>query len=355
MKVMHPLDIASNLFTRYELTAEIKNYFGIQAMFALAQMAIAKQDNFMLERVKNMIHRYPDDIEHPNYNFDYYRCGGNCQAYLLLMGENDQARELIREYAEKTIAQPTDDNGIQCMRRCPEMQKVWIDIVHTTTPFMVMAGVSLQEPRYIDFGIYQIFALYDLLEDPSNHLLHQCRGFMADPNAISQDHWGRGNGWGVLGLADLLQFLPKEHPQYAEAARRFRRHMEALLPYQTSKGLWRQSIAEELAWEESSGSAMFTYGMGVGMRLGILPPELFRDPFERALRGLVTHCLGRDFSTYRCCPGCLCPGEGPEKGTVKAYITEKLPAINDGHSFGPIMLAMLEAYKNGINQLPMPE
>ena len=352
---MHPLEIATHLFMRYELTAPVENYFGIQALFALAQTAVAKEDALLLDRVKNLIHRYPDEVNHPRYNFEYYRCGGNCQAYLLLIGENEQARELIREYAEKTLAHPTDRNGIQCMPHRPEEEKVWIDLVHTTTPFLVMAGVALNEPRYIDYGIYQTFALYDLLEDPENHLLHQSRGFMPDPTAISQDHWSRGNGWGVLGLADMRQFLPKEHPQYAAAARRLRRHMEALLPYQTRKGLWRQSIAEELAWEESSGSAMIAYGMGVGIRLGILPQEQFREPFERALNGLIKYCIGRDFSTFRCCPGCLCPGEGAEKGTVKAYVTEKLPTTNDPHSYGPLMLAMVEAYKNGITALPEPE
>ena len=82
-------------------------------------------------------------------------------------------------------------------------------------------------------SIHTCCRMYDLFEDPENHLLHQARGFMDDVNAISQDHWSRGNGWGIIGLADMLQYLPQEDPRWQEAARRMQRHAQALARYQT--------------------------------------------------------------------------------------------------------------------------
>lgn len=351
---IHALTAAQQLFARYDLDKKVENYFGLQAYLALAQLAVAKKDDVLLERVKDIMAQYPDHVEHPRYNFEYYRCGGNCQAYLAYLGENGHRLELIREYAEKTLAHPVDRNGLLIMPRMLEMERVWIDYAHATTPFLVMAGVALHEPKYIDYALFQLFGLYDLFEDPKNHLLHQSRGFMPDVSAISQDHWSRGNGWGLLGLSDTLQFLPADHPRYQEVTRRLRRHLEALLPYQTNRGLWRQSIAEKLAWEESSGTAMIAYAMGVAMRLGVVDQETFRAPFERAIDGLMTYCVDAKYNTYRCCPGCLCPGEGEMKGTVQAYITEKAPTINDPHSYGPMMLALVEAYRNGYVRVPVP-
>jgi unsaturated rhamnogalacturonyl hydrolase len=52
------------------------------------------------------------------------------------------------------------------------------------------------------------------------------------------------------------------------------------------------------------------------------------------------------------CPGCLCPGEGDRKGTIDAYINDKQPTRDEPHSYGCIMLAMVEAHRNGIEDIP---
>ena len=39
------------------------------------------------------------------------------------------------------------------------------------------------------------------------------------------------------------------------------------------------------------------------------------------------------------------------KGTVEAYLVIPTPVKNDSHAFGPIILAMVEAEKNGIENL----
>ena len=59
--------------------------------------------------------------------------------------------------------------------------------------------------------------------------------------------------------------------------------------------------------------------------------------------------------TVLSCPGCLCPGQGKEKGTAKAYITEKYPQDDEVHSYGCIMFALVEAYKNGIEEIELFE
>ena len=164
----------------------------------------------------------------------------------------------------------------------------------------------------------------------------------------SQDHWSRGNGWGYAELAELIQYLPKDHALRRRVETQFVALSAALLPYQTEKGLWRQEITEELAWEESSGTALFVYGLGIGLRCGVLHEERYAQAFAKGIDGLAKYCMNPDFSTERSCPGCLCPGEGKLKGTIRAYITEKLPVRDEHHSFGAFMLALVEAYRNGI-------
>ena len=65
--------------------------------------------------------------------------------------------------------------------------------------------------------------------------------------------------------------------------------------------------------------------------------------FEKAITGLVESCLNEDFSTELSCHGCLCPGKGDAKGTLQAYLCDVRAYRDEPHSYGPIMLAMLES------------
>ncbi len=346
-------DIAYNLFCRYERRMEVTSYPGLLALYALAQLGAETRDRVIMDKARNMLLRYPDDVSHPHYNFESYRVGGNGRAYLVMRGQDPEGARLLREYADITLRAPTDAAGIQCMPSAAgqEYAPVWIDVVTATTPFMVMAGLALGEREYVEYGAKQCFMMYDLLEDPDTRLLHQARGFMQDPREISRDHWSRGNGWGLVGLADIVQYIKDGDPLFFEAAARLRRHCEALVGYQTPRGLWRQSIACELAWEESSGSALIAYALGVGLRRGALARETFFPVFEKAIAGLAQHCVGGDFSTDYCCEGCLCPGKDADKGTLKAYLTDAHPRKDESHSYGAFMLAFLEAHRNGVRAL----
>jgi len=349
-KKITALDLSYNLFCRLERRMKAEGYPGLLALYALAQLADASGNPLILKKAQILLGRYPDQIDHPYYNFESYRVGGNGKAYLVMKGLADREKDLLGKYAQITLEAPVDAAGIQCMPYAAgkENAPVWIDVVTATTPFMVMAGIALGKRDYIQYGADQCFKMYDLFEDTENHLLHQAKGFMPDPAAISHDHWSRGNGWGLVGLADMVQYLPKDDPLWAESAKRLKRHCAALLPFQTERGLWRQSIACELAWEESSGTALIAYGLGAGIRYGALETEIYFPAFEKAVNGLADFCVNGDFSTEYCCEGCLCPGDGAEKGSLKAYLSIPHPRKDEPHSFGPIMLAMIEAHKNGL-------
>lgn len=99
----------------------------------------------------------------------------------------------------------------------------------------------------------------------------------------------------------------------------------------------------ETAWEESSGTGLILYGYGVGMRLGLLDESEYLTAFERGIDAIHAHCVNDDGSAELCCPGCMCPGQGEEKGTVAAYVDGYKPVKDDGHAFAPLMLALDEA------------
>ena len=359
---MKPLDISQNLFTRYENTQIVQSYFGLLAIYALAQTAVESSNTRLLSKCVDMLNLYPDDMEHPRYNFENYRAGGNGKAWLVMMDSmgklepgisfSDRQKEIVREYAEKTLNAPADRDGILCMPRRIELEQIWIDVVTAVTPYMLFAGLAFKDERYIDFAVDQCVKMYEVFLDPACGLLHQSRGFMQDKEAFSEDHWSRGNGWGYIGFADLVQYLPADSPHRAKVEQYFKEFSAAMLPYQGASGFWRQEMTVDSCWEESSGTGLILYGYGVGLRLGLLDRETYYEPFTRGIQGLSDLCINEDFSTEMSCPGCLCPGEGDRKGTIDAYINDKQPMRDEPHSYGCIMLAMVEAHRNGILDIP---
>lgn len=330
------------------------NYFGLLTMYGAEQIAVQTKDDEWLSTIIENQNMYPYEFESPrcyfDYKFDNYRVGGIAKAWLCMKGHFQEQLDLLREYADLTMNAPKSFDGILCHPKWyPKEERIWIDIVYAALPYMLFSGLTLKEDKYVDFAIDQCFKIYDVFLDENNGLLHQARGFMEDGMAITEDHWSRGNGWGYIGLAEIVRYLPQNHPKYAEAVERFVAHSKALVKYQDHRGLWRQSIAEPMAWEESSGSALILYGFGIGLRTGLLDKDVFKPAFERGLVGLVKYCIGEDFSVDRCCHGCLAPGDTPErKGKMEAYLVDVRPVLDDGHAFGPVMLAMSEAEKNGI-------
>ncbi|UFU07376.1 glycoside hydrolase family 88 protein [Ruania halotolerans] len=342
-----PAELAVGLYHHYESIAEVKHYYGLLAIHGLARVADATDDAALWERVETILRRFPDEVDHPRYNFPSYRIGGIPQAYLVATGRMADRRELVREYAEEMMCAPRDDQGIVVMPREPARQRIWIDAAMATSMFLVHTGRALGEQRYLDEAVHQTIAQYDEFLDASNGLLHQCKNFVG-PGVRSTDHWSRGNGWGYVALTELLEFHPTRSEHHEGLVDRFVALSHALLPHQSERGLWRQEIPDPTAYEETSGSALFVYGVGVGMRLGILDEATFAEPFERGLHGVVRYGVNPDSSTEGSCPGCLCPGEGEEKGTPAAYVRLKRPHTDEPHSFGPLILALAEAHRRGV-------
>ncbi|MBE5782768.1 MAG: hypothetical protein E7329_05550 [Clostridiales bacterium] len=344
------LTLAKNLYKHLDEITEIRDYFGLLAAFAMAKVAVAGKDEEAMQIAKAYLNRYPDNINHPHYFFEAYRCGGNGRAFLCMEGEYPECTELIREYAEKTLNAPRNYKGIICDPNPNGTHQIWIDVVMAITPFMLFAGVALNEKKYIDYAAEQCILMYEEFLDPTCGLLHQSKGKFPDYEKMSEDHWGRGNGWCMMGFADLLDYLPKDSPYYEKTLKYYKDFCKNLLPHQSIRGLWRQEIPMEGAWEETSGTALIAYGIGVGVRLGILGEE-YKKAFEKAIQGLCDYCITDDFGTENGVQGMCCPGEGEDKGTIHAYLTAVRPIHDEHHSHGSIMLALCEAYKNGITEI----
>ena len=140
--------------------------------------------------------------------------------------------------------------------------------------------------------------------------------------------WGRGNGFGALGLAELLTVLPDDHPDRAGILDIHRRHLEAMRAQQAPDGMWRQIVDVPGSYRETSVTAMTLTAMARGIRRGWLD-ESYRPVVDRAWRALLAHVA--DDGTL--VDVCFSTGAGP---TERHYLDR--PAVNGADDRGGAMV-----------------
>ncbi|NJL30657.1 MAG: hypothetical protein HC898_02950 [Phycisphaerales bacterium] len=206
-----------------------------------------ENDQALIKRCTDILARFPMQIEHSHYNVQSYRIGGIPRAYMLYKGlmTDDLTRRYVAHYAEEAMLAPRDDQGVLSHPYRPKMQQVWIDIAMAIAPYFMYAGLACNRRDWIEEGARQGIVHYETFLDRTTGLLFQCKNFVG-PGKFSQDHWGRGNGWGYIALTELVQGLPKDSPSWPKVEKYFKDLSQALLPHQSPRGLWRQNVSSPM-------------------------------------------------------------------------------------------------------------
>ena len=140
--------------------------------------------------------------------------------------------------------------------------------------------------------------------------------------------WGRGNGFGALGLSELLTVLAPDHPERDTVLDIHRRHLAGLRAHQAADGMWHQIVDVPGSYRETSVTAMTLTAMARGLRLGWLD-DSYRPVVDRAWRALLAHVL-EDGGLVDVC---FSTGAGP---TRRHYLDR--PAVNGADDRGGAMV-----------------
>jgi len=162
------------------------------------------------------------------------------------------------------------------------------DDPYMTVPFLVREWKLGGDARALDAAIAQILGTHARLFDREAGLYRHLWDLKT--GAPSGQFWGRGNGWMVLAHAELLAFLPTDHPRRPEVLAAYVRHMEGLRRWADVRGGWHQVLDHPESWIETSCTGMFTHGLARGVNEGWLDPSFapVARAGWRALEGKVT-------------------------------------------------------------------
>jgi len=146
---------------------------------------------------------------------------------------------------------------------------LWIDDAYMSIPFLAQMGKTTGDAKYFDDAARQVIGMSARLFNRENGLFDH--SWFADMDDDARFYWGRGGGWMMMAMAELLSVLPETHADRAKVLEIFRRGARGAAETQGSLGLWHQLLDRTDSYLETSASAMFTFAIARGVNRGWLP------------------------------------------------------------------------------------
>ncbi len=223
----------------------------------------------------------------------------------------------------------------------------WIDALQMAMPVFARLGVLTKDPKY--FAKMHALYLYTRtqhgghgLYNSKEHLWWRDRDFVPpykEPNGRSC-YWSRGNGWVLAALVRVLDVLPSDAPQRTEYVRTFREMAKALKKVQRPDGFWNVSLHDpgHFGGPETTGTALFTYGLAWGIRHGLLSAKEYRPVVTKAWNAMAGDAVHAD--------GMLgfVQGTGKEPKDGQPVTFDSVPNFED-YGIGCFLLAGAEVYQ----------
>ena len=277
-------------------------------------------------------------------------------AWLAARGVGDYSRS-VTEAAEKMIAE-THRNADGLLDDPVYPGHLSTEIMAMTIPGLAFAGRCSGENFFFEEAIRQYQGYEAALYDPAAGLWHP--GYLPgkasaamwrlwDKSPLSQELylertgvypgcWGRGEGYALFALTELVFELPDGHEKKAELLKSREKMLENLLQYQDPDGMWHQVLDDWGSYPETSGTAWILYAMGRAIKRGTVDRSRYLIPYQKALAGLGRY-LAWDGSTFNVSGACICPGG---RGTAADYALLGWRR-NEPQGFAPVLLALQQA------------
>ncbi|MFC6221659.1 glycoside hydrolase family 88 protein [Hymenobacter artigasi] len=272
-----------------------------------------------------------------------------------------KAAQLLHKQLE---TQPrTKEGGFWHKKTYPN--QMWLDGLYMAEPFYAEYSRIFNQPAGLDDVARQFALIEKHLVDPKTGLLYHGydesreQPWANKATGQSPSFWDRAMGWYAMGLVDVLDYFPANHPQRPMLIKALQRLAPAVAKYQDPKtGTWSLVMGQETRkgnYAEASGSSMFVYALAKGVRMGYLDKKyaaVARKGYDGILKTFVeTGADGALAFNGTVSVGGL-GGKPYRDGSFDYYLTEPLRK-NDLKGVGPFILASTEmeiAAENAIGQ-----
>jgi rhamnogalacturonyl hydrolase YesR len=217
-------------------------------------------------------------------------------------------------------------------RNRPQPNSVWADDMYMSVPFLAQMGAMTGDSHYFDDAAKQVTQISARLFVPGLGLY--THGWNAGAGD-QQPHyfWTRANGWCSMAMVELLDVLPKDHPQRGRVLQLLQAQAQAIASIQSGSGLWHQMLDRSDSVLETSGSAMFTYAIARGVNRGWLDAGAYGPVAVAGWKAVARQVDSQGHVGGTC--------EATSYGADYAYYYNRKLG-DDQHGYGAVLLAGAE-------------
>lgn len=234
--------------------------------------------------------------------------------------------ECIRQQAEESVPRLADGTYYR-------LDTMWADDLYMSCPFLVRMGRLTKDPVWYEKAKAQIQGFKKRLYMEEECLFSHI--YFPEKGVANHVPWGRGNGWVMWTLSELLMY-GEGKVELSAQKELFYQMAHGIRALQDSSGLWHQVLnrTEEGSYLETSCTGMFLLAFTRGVRYGWIEED-FLECMEKAWRGLLSYSVDREGNVYGVCMGSGCQMEAEYYFTIPTI-------INDDHGTGVILAAGAE-------------
>lgn len=210
----------------------------------------------------------------------------------------------------------------------------WCDALFMAPPVYANMAEIEGNQLYRDYMDREFEKTYKHLYDSEERLFFRDDSYFGKEEANGKKvFWGRGNGWVVAGISNLLKVLSEDAAQRGFYIDLYKTMMDRLVEVRNADGFWHASLLDPDSYPapETSATAMITYAMAYGVNNGYLDAEKFTPYIDSSWKALVSVVSAEGKLGY------VQPiGADPKK------VTEDMTAV---YGVGAFLLAGTEIYK----------
>lgn len=290
-----------------------------------------------------------------NFNVDHI-CPGNALFYLYERTGEERFKTAMDTLWDQLADQPrTPEGGFWHKKVYPN--QMWLDGLYMAQPYYAhyayIFGDQASRAETYEDVINNLLIVAEHTYDPSTKLYRHAwdsskEMFWCDPETGQSAHaWGRALGWYVMGIVDVLDFIPENTPGREKVIEILQGIYKVLPDYaDKTTGMWYQVLdcpGREGNYLEATCSAMFSYALLKGVRKGYLDPSLKEYAVETYNDFMECFVVEEDglLTVKDCCEVAGLGGKENRSGKYDYYINEKI-RDNDPKGVGPFIMASLE-------------
>lgn len=159
-----------------------------------------------------------------------------------------------------------------------------VDCLHFDPPFLTALGSETGNLALINSGVEQAHAYIDALQKENGLFDHF---FMYGVPGTWAPGWGRGQGWALLGMLDVLKQIPLDHAGRKKIEVAARKLIYSMIELQREDGRWWCVVDSKKSGEEGSTAGFMATGFARAIKLGIVEESVVKPAMIKALAGVI--------------------------------------------------------------------